>query len=178
MDEIKQTLFSTAILQVFDVLAQSREEISDQHLGSRIPGTKRSAVNVALNTLSELDLNQRVLQKKQAFNKANTKIVWIKYFKILSNLLDVHELVSLLQDNATKVILFGSRADGSNTLESDYDLLVVSGKEKKVRTLLKEHQLYEKLQLIFMSELQMLELDKKNPALYAAVKKGIVLWET
>jgi len=73
--------------------------------------------------------------------------------------------------------LFGSRADGTYSSNSDFDIFVVTMKTEDVHRIVRKHRLAEMIQLISKTPEQMLIFDKEEPVFRNQIKKGIVLWE-
>ena len=57
--------------------------------------------------------------------------VFARYLKILFNLSELSELVRKLRDTSKKIILFGSSAEGTDSNESDIDLLILTSDKKQ-----------------------------------------------
>jgi predicted nucleotidyltransferase len=173
----KGALFSTTVLKVLDFLLQHPElELIDTEIAGRLMDVRKSAVNVALRKLAAIGFIQRTPRGNMTFNKLFENPI-IDEFKILSNLLAIDPLIENIKDCCTKIVLFGSRADGTHTSESDFDLLIVTSDEKKIFSAIKKDALAELIQPVIKSPEEMLTFSKDDPALYKEIKKGRVLWE-
>jgi hypothetical protein len=174
---LKFTLWSTPLLRVFDfMLDHSEEELIDAEIASRIESVKKSAVNIALRKLADLSIVERKRRGRMVFNKLIESPLVLR-FKALSNMMSVQPLVDVLKPLCSRVIFFGSRSDGTNSLESDFDLYVVTSNEEKVWKEVRQSKLSERIQLIVKSPDQSLDLDRTEPVLYEQLKSGIVLWQ-
>lgn len=177
MEDIKKQLFTTPILRVLDVLFEISRPISDADVIENVKGAGRSAAHAALVQLSKMGITKRTNQGKRCINEIETQHPWISPFKLTLNLMNLSDAISFLKECASKIVLFGSRAEGTNKEGSDYDLLVVANDAQKAISLLNQSSLSEKIQMMIKTPEEMLSLEKENPVLYSAIKKGIVLWQ-
>lgn len=178
MEDIKFQLFSTPILRVLDFLLQHSEmELSDAEITDQIKGVKRAAVHQALTRLDNMDVLRRTHRDRRCYNALNITNPWLIYFKITSNILTLMPLVNQLKDVTSSIVLFGSRADGTNRSDSDFDVVIISADPGSVNRIAKECEFSEKLQLIIKTPMEMLELESNEPVLAAKIRKGIILWE-
>ena len=168
------TLFANPIWIVLDYLLQNPDcESSDAEISRAIQVVKKSAVNISLRKLAEIGLVERTRRGQMVFNKLlHTPL--ITELKITSNLIHLQPFVDSIAPNCSKIILFGSRADGFHETESDFDLFVVTSNFQSVQ---KKLNMKQKIQLVNKTPEQMLSIEKDEPILYKEIKKGIVLWE-
>lgn len=172
----KNLLFSTPFLKALDFLLQNPDdELNDTEVVAKIKGVKKSAVNLALRRLAELGFVDRRRRGKMVFNKINDS-VFIAQFKIVSNLMLIKPLVDDLIPICSKIVLFGSRADGTNNTASDFDFFVVTSKKDRVRKIIRENDLSDKIQSIIKNHEQSLTFKQDEPVLSGEIEKGIVLW--
>jgi len=82
-----------------------------------------------------------------------------------------------MEHQSARLLLFGSRAQGTNRAESDFDLLVVTSQAEEVRRTVIHSALEEKIQLLVKSPEEMLDLAIKEPVLTEEIRKGIILWQ-
>lgn len=171
---LTKTLISNPVWMVLNFLLQNPDlELNDAEISKRIKGVQKSAVNLSLNRLSKCDLVTRRSLGRMKLNKlSDSKIV--ESLKILSNHIYIQPIVDKIKPACFKIILFGSRANGTHTADSDFDLFVVTNNPDGIVTSLKSHK---KIQIVFKTPLQMLSIEKDDPALYREVRKGVILWE-
>ena len=167
-------LFSTPLWSVLDYLLQHPDqELTDSEIVLQMATVKKSAVNIALRKLAQIGFVRRTPRGRMVFNYLlDTPLT--SNLKIVSNLIHVQPLVDKIASYSSKIVLFGSRAEGTQNSESDFDLFVIAT-EKNVSSITK--MATDKIQLISKTPEQMLTFDKKEPALSREIKKGIVLWE-
>jgi len=174
---LHEALFNTPLWKVLDHLLQNPElELRDTEISLIVRSAKKSAINVALRRLADQGFIIRRLLGHQAFNKLNDSPL-ITHLKIISNIVAIKDLTDKLKPICSKIVLFGSRAEGTHTSGSDFDIFVVTEDGDKVNKLIRKTMLEEKIQLISKNAEQMLTFDKDEPALRDEIKKGMVLWE-
>lgn len=178
MEDIKNSIFSTPLLRVLDcLLEKSGLELSDSEITDEVKGAKRAAVHQALIRLNEMGITKRVRTGRRCYNSIEYQNAWLIPFKIASNILAISPLVDQIKDISTKVILFGSRATGSNRSDSDFDLLVIAGDPGSILREIGEAPNADRVQLIIKSPEEMLAIEKDNAVLAAEIRKGVTLWE-
>ena len=102
---------------------------------------------------------------------------WLAPLKIALNLRAIEPLVSRLKPIASRVVLFGSRAHGTNREGSDFDLLVIAMDAAPVLRAIREVEETERIQPIIKTPGEMLELESKEPVLVQKIREGVTLWE-
>ncbi len=178
MEDIKYQLFSTPLLRVLDVLLQDGGELSDAEVTERAVAVKRAAVHQALVKLADMGVTERIHRGRRCFNRLNGTHAWLVPFRILSNLLVLEPLIDRIKPIASKIVLFGSRAQGTSHAKSDFDLIVVTTDTRAVQRMVDESTIAERVQTLYKTPEQMLSLDEGEPVLAEEIRKGIVLWET
>ncbi|MEW6295382.1 MAG: nucleotidyltransferase domain-containing protein [Candidatus Diapherotrites archaeon] len=144
---------------------------------ARIAKISSSTSKRALDELKKTELikeerkaNLRIFsaeQESQTFKelKKIKNLEWIKKKKLVENIVD---------ESTISVVLFGSFALGTNTKESDLDVLVITSKRKPVK--IKELDGVE-VQLIQKTLKEFRELEKKdNPFYTEIISTGIALY--
>lgn len=167
-----KAFLSTPVWAVLDYLLQHPDlEETDTEISRSVGRIKKSAVNVALRELSSLGIVDRRERGNMVINRLiDTPLIC--QLKIVSNLMHIQPFVDKLKANSFKVVLFGSRANGSHTSDSDFDLFVVANDPLKIKV-----DGRYKIQMVIKRPEQMLSFKGQEPALFSALKKGIVLWE-
>lgn len=129
-----------------------------------------------LKTLYDKGLLTRKKSGRNVYYSVNDKNPIIKYFKIFINIYELHDVVQLLQDTSTKIVLFGSCALGEDTIESDIDIVVITLKINEVKRILKSVCLNRDIAAIVLSPTDFMKIKERDKAFYREVTKGIVLW--
>lgn len=172
----KKMIFSTPILKILDfLLLNPDQQYSDADINRKKIGIKKSAINSALRTLSAIGFVERKKQGQSSVNcLIQTKPV-ICFFKIISNLLEIEPVIKKCRSLTYKIILFGSRADGTHMHDSDFDIMVVTDDKTTVGKVMQSSRL--PLQPILKHPEEMMRLHETEPSLWNAISKGIILWE-
>jgi predicted nucleotidyltransferase len=100
---------------------------------------------------------------------------------------EIDNIVDIIvrQFNPSRVLLFGSRARGTDAAESDYDLCIIlqalSGRRllllREIRTALREYGKYD-MDIIVLTEKEFSEKASLAPTLeYAIKREGVVLYD-
>jgi len=175
--DLPNLLFSNVIWSVLDYLLQELDQpLTDTEIVSHISNIKKSSVNLALRKLASVELITRTPRGKMIFNALSDSPL-IPYLKIVSNQVHLQPVIDGLIPYCYKILLFGSRSDGTNSAISDYDLFIVTNHTNTVVKLIQQSKLAEKIQPVIKSLDQLLTLSRDNIVFYNQIKKGIVLWE-
>ena len=178
MDDLKNSIFSTPLLKVLSFLFDYPDkELSDQEIVKGIKGVKRSAVHQSLVRLANLGAVKRVSRGRSCFSTLDHNNVWIGYLKVAGNVMEISPLVNALKDRSSKIVLFGSRASGTNRGDSDFDLAVVSNDPASIRSIVAGSDLGDRVQLVVKTPLEMLGLESAEQVFASEIRKGVVLWE-
>lgn len=172
----KKVIFSTPLLKVLDFLLSNPDlKFSDSDVNRMKIGVKKSAINSALRTLASIGLIERGKQGQMSVNGLIQTKPIVSYLKIVSNLLTIEPLIKKCAPRSYKIILFGSRADGTNSHDSDFDVLVVADDKSQILELLQETRI--SVQIIVKLPEEIMRLHETEPALWDTISKGIILWE-
>ena len=173
----KKALCSTPLHKVLDFMLQHPElELCDTEIAGQFNDVGKSAVNIALRKLAAAGLVGRTARGSMVLNRLIDSPLTAE-LRIASNLIALHPLIDRLSSLCIRIVLFGSRADGSHTSESDYDLYIVSSEEKSILGIIGKDVLAERIQPVIKTPEQALSFDADEPALSVEVKRGKVLWE-
>ncbi|MDO9536880.1 MAG: nucleotidyltransferase domain-containing protein [Thermoplasmata archaeon] len=143
---------------------------------ARIIGASLGGCHKALKELQALGLARSRKSGRNLYYLTDDANPAIPHFKIFANLLELKELVDSLIPITFKVVLFGSCASGTDTLESDIDLMIVTDNPDKIRALLKTIKLSRKIQSVIFTPGQLILSREKDPAFHGEIDKGIVLY--
>ena len=135
----------------------------------------RGAVNGALRSLAKVELLLVERRGRMKFYSANLDDPRVRAFKTLVNIARLAPLVRRLANHSLRIVLFGSAAEGRNTLESDYDLLVLSHTPDVVRKLMPARGL--RVQAAVFTPSGLAEIEQKEPVFAGQIKRGLELWQ-
>ena len=103
-------------------------------------------------------------------------------FKKLVNMTLIEPLVEDLKNMSSRIVLYGSCAQGMDTSESDVDLFVVSDNKEKVLEAVSNFRFSRgfeevRIQSVGKSSVELLEARDAEQAFIKEVEQGIILWE-
>jgi predicted nucleotidyltransferase len=88
-------------------------------------------------------------------------------------------LTDTLKENSKRIVLFGSCAQGTDTKESDIDLLVLTDKKEVAGKVISEFNKKSQRRVapITVNMNEYISLKRDDKALYENIERGITLWE-
>lgn len=101
-----------------------------------------------------------------------------RQFKVLLNVSDLDPLVSMLASISGRVILYGSCARGTDGVESDVDLFVLTDDKKAVEMQISEYGSRHRISPIILDSSEYSRLRGSDKSLYDEIERGVILWET
>ncbi len=175
-------LISTNHQRVLSLLVKfSDKEFYEREIARKI-GISYGSANKVLNELHSIDSVKRIQKGKMYFYKINVADPVFQQFKILNNLILLRPLVDELKDKASKIVLFGSCAEGTDSSKSDMDIFITSDKKRKVLQTIDDYSFGKgfeeiKIQPVIFSPIDLLRAEKIDKEFLSLVNEGIVLWE-
>ncbi len=179
---LKPHLISTVNQKVLSLLVKFPDREFYEREVSRKLGISSGAANRALNRLFTSRVVKRRREGKMYFYSVDTSVTGIAEFKKIVNLLLLEPLVEELKEISTRVVLYGSSALGTDTSESDMDLLVVTSRKGDVSDIVTGFTFatgFEgiRIQLVTRTPVELLELGESEQPFMQEVERGTVLWE-
>jgi predicted nucleotidyltransferase len=101
---------------------------------------------------------------------------FVRQFKVLSTIAQLEPLLRALRPLARQVTLFGSGADGTDTADSDVDLFILASDRSRVMAAISHHRSERRIQPVIVNNQEFAAMKEREPAFYAQVQRGIVLW--
>lgn len=140
------------------------------------------SANRALNELFSSGVVTRRREGKMFFYSVNSDNALIPQLKKVINMLLIEPLVEALRAISSRVILYGSCAQGTDTSESDLDLFVVSNDKQYVSDTISSFKFprgYEgiHIQPVIKTSVELLESGESERAFLEEIELGIELWE-
>ncbi len=102
----------------------------------------------------------------------------VQVLKSFAAICDLEGLRALLEPLSQKVILYGSRADGTGSSDSLYDLCVVGDAPAEVQKTAEQHPLGKLIGVLVFTADEFAALESEDPALVQKLSRGIVLWDS
>jgi len=175
--EIFDSLLSASQARVLLFLARNTGRAFFEREIVEATRVSRSAVNMATRALHESGLLIRERRGRMNFYTANDQHPFVRQFKTLDTVASLEPLLKDLRPLSRRVVLFGSRADGTNTHESDIDLFILSPEREKAMKIIGRYLAKLPLQPVIMNNQELVESKEKDAAFHAQVKRGTVIWE-
>ena len=138
-------------------------------------GVGRSAVNVAVRDLADSGCIDCERRGRTKFYSTDPDDLVVRQFKIWETALNLQPVVDQLRPTARKVVLFGSAAEGLDTVESDLDLFIVAPNRKSVRAVLEDTVDGRRIQAVIVSEQELAVLKREDLAFFTQVQRGLIL---
>lgn len=165
---------ATAEQAVLAFLARNADrEFFDRQVADEA-GVSRGAANAALRSLARAGLLHAEPRGRMKFYRTALDDPRVRSLKVLLNVAGLAALVRRLSRQALRIVLFGSAAEGRDVPASDIDIMIVTNVPDAVRLLLAGRA--GRIQAVVVTPVGLAEMEQRNPAFAAQVKKGIELW--
>lgn len=176
--KIKKNLYHQTSLKILSFISKEAGAVFSANEISRLTKSSRGATNQVLRLLLELGILSREKKGNLFLYRLNEDNLVLRHFKIFENLLGLQELVGKIQKYCYEIILFGSRADGSNAKESDIDLFIITEYKKEVGRIIAEYRTGDvKYQAVIQDPLEAVSSKKEDSVFHGQIKKGITIWK-
>jgi len=176
---ITKHIISTNAHKVLSFLLAHPEKSFYERDIARKTGISYGSANAVLNSLYKDDVLQKTNTGKMSYYLIKTTSPFIKELKVLNNLLMLEPLIEKLKTCTHKVVLFGSWVLGSDSENSDIDILIVTSQESNVRKLVDSfsEKLGKNIQAIIKKPADLINTNKRDSIFVNQLDKGKVLWE-
>ncbi len=175
-------IITTVNQKVLSLLAKfSDKEFYERQIARRIDIAYGSA-NRALNKLYSTGAIKRRREGKMYFYSVDTSNATIIEFKKLVNTTLIEPLTEELKNISSRIVLYGSCAQGIDTSESDLDLFIVSYDKERVMEAINDFSFRRgfediRIQTVIKSPAELLDAGESEQAFLEEVERGTVLWE-
>jgi hypothetical protein len=168
--------FSMAILKL---LASDPLKRLYQREVARKAGVSVGKTNQILRSLEREEIVLREHVGRVDLYRFNLQSPLARHLKVVFILHETGGLAKSLRSVTDRVILYGSSAEGSDTNESDIDLLVVINEKEGAHRTIRHaaRSMGRTVSPIILSPMEFSSLKKKDPAFYEQVSRGITLWQ-
>jgi predicted nucleotidyltransferase len=175
---IKTKLYQRTPLKILSFLSIHPEIVFSAKEISKKTRASKGSTNQTLRLFLKLDILSREKKGNLFLYNLNADNFVLRQFKIFENVLYLQRLVKEIQPYSYEIILFGSRADGTNGEKSDIDLYIRTEYKKEVRKIISKYDTPDvKLQAVIEDPLESVETKKENKVFHRQVKKGTPLWK-
>ncbi len=134
---------------------------------------------MSLRTLERSGLLTVEEKGNMKFYRMNLTDPRSREFKVLFNVYHLKPLADRLKNQSDEVILFGSAAEGTDMVDNDVDIFILTQDENAVKEILRKFQReYNRpLSPIIMNANDYARLRRRDTSLYQNIGRGKVLWE-
>ena len=175
---MSSTIFATSQAQVLRFLARHiGQSFYEQEIVERT-GVSRSAVNLATRALHRAGLLILERRGRMNFYAADDRHPFVRQFKVLDTIARLEPLLQELRPLARRILLFGSCAVGTDTADSDVDLFILAPDRSQVMGAISHFRFDRPIQPVVVNGQELAAMKQQDPAFYARVRRGIILWET
>lgn len=171
--------YTAATLAVLEALARDPESSVHTRKVAERASVSVGAASIILRVLEGSGLVEVEEKGPMKFYRINLLNPLSREFKILFNVRDLTDLVESLEENAVRIVLFGSCAEGTDTKESDLDLFILTQDPQTVKVILRRfrRESARNLSAIIVTAGNLARLRRRDKPLYDNISKGKVLWE-
>lgn len=168
------------MLRVLDHFFASPVEEFHEREVMRATGISKGSANRILRELAALSLLERAEKGRMVFYRLNAGDPFVKQMKAAENVWALRPFLEGLKASARKVVLFGSCAEGTDTAESDIDILILTEDKRTAKEKVSAFNRKASRQMspIILDTGEFAKLGKEDLPLYERIDRGIVLWET
>jgi len=168
--------------KILGLLAKfSDKEFYERQIARKL-GIAYGSANRALNELYSTGTIKRRQEGKMYFYSVDLSNAAVTEFKKLINMMLIELLTEELKNITSRIVLFGSCAQGTDTSESDLDLFIVSNGREQVTEVISNFtfpQGFEDIHIqpVIKNPTELLGAGESEQAFLEEVERGIVLWE-
>lgn len=146
---------------------------------ARKTNVSRGSAHKILVMLAHVDFLTRKERGRMLMYRLNLKEPTVKQLKIAINTFALKKLVDKLKSYSRRVVLFGSCSQGTDTKDSDVDLLIVAMEKEPIGKLLSDfnRKNERKIAPIVVDMNEFIRLKNEDKPLYENIERGITLWE-
>jgi predicted nucleotidyltransferase len=179
---IQPHIIATVNQKILFFLAKfSDMEFYERQIARKL-GIAYGSANRALNELHATRAIKRRREGKMFFYSINRSNPTVSDLKRLINIVLIEPLVEELKGISSKIVLYGSCAQGTDTSQSDLDLFVASDKRKQAMSVINNFtfpQGFESINIqpVVKGHAEILGAGQAEQAFLDEVERGIVLWE-
>jgi len=175
-------IITTVNQKVLSFLAKfSDDEFYERQVARSLEIAYGSA-NRSLNQLFSTGAIRRRQEDKMFLYSIDASNPSVIEFKKLVNLLLLEPLVESLQKSASRIVLYGSCAQGTDTSQSDFDLFVVTNNKENAADIVNGFNLSKgfenlRIQPVIKTPVELFQVGESEKVFIEEVERGIVLWE-
>ena len=164
-------------LRILDYLTASSDGRGFISKIARDIGISKGEVSKAVKILKDSGLVQSEQNGRNMVCFVDRRLPVFARLRTAFNLLEIMPKAAVLKKYADKIVLFGSCAQGTDTVESDIDLLVVTRDKAKADRTARKIKLSRPVQWVIKTPQEYVVLNSKEKVFAGEIAQGIILWE-
>lgn len=170
-------MLKTSELKILDYLTASAEGKGFISQIARDTGISKGEVSKAVKVLKDGGLVSSEQSGRNMVCFVDRRLPIFARLRTVFNLLEIVPKTAVLRKCADKIVLFGSCADGTDTVDSDIDLLVITRDKTKAEKAARKIKLSRPVQWVIKTPQEYVIFNSKEKVFVEEIGKGIVLWE-
>ena len=168
----KLNLFSRTEMKVLSFISRKDGELYERQIADGAKVSVGSA-NSILQEFAAIGLILQERKGKMLFYQRNDSNPLLRQFKVFSTVNELMPFAGSIAPHCTRIVLFGSCAEGRDGAESDIDLLILTQEKEKVRRLAEKNP---RIQAILLDLAEYSQLEKKDKPLFSRIRTGIEIY--
>lgn len=142
---------------------------------ARESGLSVGSCNVFLRKLALMHYLKANRRGNQLYYSLNSLNPIVRQFRIFLNILALSEVVDAVKNRCEKIILYGSRAFGEESENSDFDVFFLTKEVEEVKKIIGEKK-FDKISALVVDGKRLIALKSKEKPFYDRIMSGIELW--
>jgi len=168
----KLNLFSKTERKLLAFVSKKDGELYERQIADGA-GVSVGSANRMLKGFARLGALKQVIRGRMLFYRRNDDNPLLRQFKVFNTINELMPLIEKLAPFCSRIVLFGSCAEGRNGEKSDVDLFILSNEKEKVRRILDGH---DSIQAIVLNSVEYSGLQKKDKPLYKRMNAGVEIY--
>ncbi len=164
-------------LKVLDYLSLSQEGEGFISQIARNIGLSKGEVSKSVKLLKQCGFVQSKMSGRNMVCSVNRHSPVIIRLRIAFNILQIVPKVDVLRKHAEKIVLFGSCAQGTDTLDSDIDILVIAADKGKINSMTQKVKLSRAVQWVIKTPQEYVILVNREKVFAEEINRGVLLYE-
>lgn len=144
---------------------------------ARGTGLSKGEVSKSMKTLKQGGFVRSKMSGRNMICSVNRSAQAVIRLRIAFNILEIMPQVAPLRKFSQKIVVFGSCAQGTDTLESDIDILVIAADKEKVNSITQKAKLSRDVQWVVKTPQEYVILINREKVFAEEINRGILLYE-
>jgi predicted nucleotidyltransferase/biotin operon repressor len=164
-------------LKILDYLTASSEGKGFISQIARDIGMSKGEVSKSVQVLKGCGLVDSEQNGRNMVCRVDRRLPVFARLRTAFNLMEIMPKTAVLQKCADKIVLFGSCSEGTDTTDSDIDLLVITRDKIKADKAARKIKFSRPVQWVIKTPQEYVVMNSKEKVFAGEISKGIILWE-